>query len=69
MAKRDDLQILSDLQDVENALSPENLCCDGELPKAQVERKRKELLRQRIALVSELGREPKQEELYPEIYR
>lgn len=57
-------EIIEDLKDVECALSPENLTCDGELPIAQVRRRQKELQTERRKLVAELGREPTTKELW-----
>ena len=37
-----DRQTLADM--IDNALSPENLTCDGELPRAEVNRRYKELM-------------------------
>ena len=62
--KRPEAVILKALQDVECALSPENLTCDGELPQSQVRAKARQLHQQRAALVAELGREPTDRELY-----
>jgi hypothetical protein len=58
-------EIIADLRHVESELSPENLTCDGELPKSRVNQKLRELTAKRRALVKELGREPTDEELYP----
>lgn len=66
--KRPDAEILEDFRRVENELSPENLTCDGELPRNVWQQKRTVLVNQRVALVRELGREPTKEELYPEIF-
>lgn len=57
-------EILEDLRDVECELSPENLTCDGELPRSQVTKRRRALLAKRAELVKELGREPSFAELY-----
>ncbi len=37
-----DRQAVADM--IDNALSPENLTCDGELPRAEVQRRYKELM-------------------------
>lgn len=57
-------EIIRDLQRVENALSPENLHCDGEISRAAAMRKKKVLDAQRRDLVKELGREPTFDELW-----
>ena len=64
MSIRTKAEILKDINDVECRLSPENLTCDGELPKYAWKKKLSDLRRQRKALVRELGREPKFEELF-----
>lgn len=65
--KRAEAEIIRDLQDVECQLSPENLTCDGELPRTEVAKRQANLLRQRGVLIQELGREPTQAELYPSL--
>ncbi len=67
-AKRPDAAILEDLRRVECDLSPENVSGDGEYPRAYVQQRVSELNRKRTALVTELGREPTDEELYPDLY-
>jgi hypothetical protein len=66
--KRTDKDILADIRDVEAALSPENLTCDGESPAADVSRRRRKLKQRYNALLKELGREPTDAELWPELY-
>ena len=63
-AKRPDAEIISDLQRVESALSPENLHCDGEISRSAAARKARVLNGQRRSLVKELGREPSTSELW-----
>jgi len=65
MAKRTELSILQDLRNVENALSPENLNCDGEISASEAQMKYIELMKKRKALIAELGREPTDREMYP----
>lgn len=67
--KRTEKEILSDLLDVECMLSPENLTCDGELPRYLVQRKERELRSKRRQLVKELGREPTDEEIWGPPFR
>ena len=64
MSKRTEVEILKNLQHIENELSPENLTCDGELPKKLWKGKLAILNTQRRALIRELGREPKFKELW-----
>jgi len=67
--KRTDAEILRDLQDVDNQLSPENLTCDGELSASQVRKRHAALKRKEAELIKELGRKPTMQELgYPEWY-
>lgn len=56
--------LLEQFYSIENQLSPENLTCDGELPKAEVNRRFKSLSAQRAKLIEQLGYEPSFEELY-----
>ena len=56
--------ILLDFRKVENALSPENLCWDGERPKAEVRKAERQLTAERTKLVTELGYEPSFKEIY-----
>lgn len=52
------------IQSVYAGLSPENLTCDGELPRAQVQRRSAELHRALKALFIEAGREVLESEAY-----
>lgn len=63
-AKRPDAEIIKELQGVHAGLSPENLTCDGELPRHEVERRRRELTRRQWALEAELGRIPTDKEIW-----
>jgi hypothetical protein len=65
--KRPEQAIIEDLRSVNCRLSPENVSCDGELPVTEIARRHAALTRQRAELVRELGREPKFEELYPDL--
>lgn len=62
--KRTEAEILADFRRVESALSPENLTCDGELPRSQWLAKSRQLEAERSRLIAELGREPSLKELY-----
>jgi hypothetical protein len=64
--KRQEKAIIADLQQVEIDLSPENLCCDGELPTPLVHRRLRELEGRKAQLEVELGRRPTPAELWPE---
>jgi hypothetical protein len=64
MTKRTDQQILNDLRSIENALSPENLHCDGEISRSAAMTKQRKLMAQQKALHRELGRVPSDRELY-----
>lgn len=63
-AKRPEAEIMRDILGCYAGLSPENLTCDGELPRAQVERRRAELSRKLRALFTEIGREVSESEAY-----
>lgn len=45
-------------------LSPENLCCDGELPPAQVRIKHARLMREWASLENQVGRKVTEEEIW-----
>lgn len=64
MPKRTEAEILRDLRNIESALSPENLHCDGEISPAQARAKGRKLEAQQRALHKELGRVPSDHELY-----
>lgn len=61
--KRPDAMVIADLRRVDNALSPENLTCDGELSERQVAQRLRELMAEQAKLVKELGRRPTDAEL------
>ena len=54
--QRSSADIIRDINGVYNALSPENLYCDGELPAHQAARNRKRLERRLRDLFVEYGR-------------
>ena len=62
--KRSDAEILKDLLGVECRLSPENLACDGERPKAEQRRVYRVLMVQKVELIKELGRTPSDREVW-----
>lgn len=62
--KRTDAEIIRDLQDVDNQLSPENLTCDGELSGPALRKRHAALKKREAALLKELGRTPTTQELY-----
>jgi hypothetical protein len=64
VTKRTEEEILRDLSTVECNLSPENLTCDGELPRYQVQRRYSKLMAEKRALIRELGREPTDQEIW-----
>lgn len=61
---RDKETILNELRSVENHLSPENLCCDGEAPRSWVIKEGRRLNTLKAKLIQELGYEPGYKELY-----
>jgi len=62
--RRTEAEILEEFLHVECALSPENLTCDGELPRAQVRQRYAKLMKDRRDLIRELGREPSDAEIW-----
>jgi len=56
--------ILNDLRSIESDLSPENLYQDGMRSKAKANILRKRWLKERAALVKNLGREPTMAEIW-----
>lgn len=64
MNKRTETEILWRLKDTEIAMEPENLACDGELSNSAAKKKYFKLKQERTALIRELGREPKFEEIW-----
>lgn len=60
-------EILNDLRSVENGLSPENLCCDGEASATYVRQMSAKLNAEKRALLAELGYTPSDKELYPQV--
>ena len=60
----DQKQILEDFRNVECALSPENLSCDGELPLREQRQRYKKLMKARNLLIKKLGRIPRLDEVY-----
>lgn len=63
-AKRSEAELIMALRRIESALSPENLYCDGERPRAEARRIEARLMAERRTLVAELGREPSPRELW-----
>jgi len=57
-------ELLKDLLDVECELSPENLTCDGELPLAEVNRRRCRLNKEKADIIDQLGYTPTDEEIW-----
>lgn len=63
-AKRPEAEIMDDILMVYGQLSPENLSCDGELPRRLVQRRYADLQRQLRALETEMGRKVTEGEAY-----
>lgn len=57
-------QLLKDLRGVECELSPENLTCDGELPRAEVNRRARRLNKEKVEIIAHLGYTPTDEEIW-----
>lgn len=63
-AVRSEADLIAALRRIEASLSPENLYCDGERPRAEARRIEARLMAERRTLVAELGREPSPRELW-----
>jgi hypothetical protein len=63
-AARSEADLIAALRRIEASLSPENLYCDGERPRAEARRAEARLMAERRTLVAELGREPSPRELW-----
>ena len=57
-------EIKAKFSDLVCALSPENLCCDGELPPAQVRAKYNRLQKEWAALEKQVGRKVAENEVW-----
>ncbi len=66
--KREEKAILSDINGVYCRLSPENLSCDGELPRSAVARKSRALHAQLGELFRELGRRVSEDEAFRAVH-
>lgn len=64
---RSETTIIEEILNVDCALSPENLSCDGEASASYIKKRRAELNKERAKLVRELGREPSHDELWPQL--
>ena len=60
-------QLLERLRTIENQLSPENLCCDGEASPSWVRKEWARLRKARAKVIKALGYEPTIQEIYPEL--
>lgn len=61
---RAEADIMNDIRRVHNALSPENLHCDGEISRTAARKKGIKLNRDLAALERELGRKPTEQEIW-----
>ena len=59
-----DKEIITEINNVECNLSPENLFCDGERSRTEARKIERQLTKQYNNLIKELGRYPTSEELY-----
>ena len=66
MTETEKTDLLDALRRVEAQLSPENLACDGERSRSEVKRIGAILRRRRAGIISQLGYEPTESELYPQ---
>ena len=69
MKAKNKKELLRKLRDIENDLSPENLCCDGEASMSWVMFRGDALQTEKANILKQLGYAPTEEELYPEISR
>ncbi|MBC8738521.1 hypothetical protein F6X40_17245 [Paraburkholderia sp. UCT31] len=61
-------EILERFLDLSNRLSSENLHCDGEISRAEAERKRKALLKEWADLEREVGHRVSEDEVYAALF-
>lgn len=66
--KRTEKEIITQICEVYGALSPENLSCDGELPRAEQQRRYNKLSKELKKLFVELGREIDELQAYDYVY-
>jgi len=59
--------VFAKFEDLVSALSPENLSCDGELPKSQIQARYKQLTAQWKQLEKQLGRTITEDEIWDAI--
>ncbi len=57
-------EIMQDFDNLASRLSPENLCCDGELSRTQVNQRLAQIKREWKALEKELGRKVTEDEVF-----
>jgi len=57
-------ELLKDLLTVECMLSPENLTCDGGLPRAEVNRRARRFNKEKAEIIAQLGYTPTDEEIW-----
>ncbi len=57
-------EIMRKFDALENRLSPENLCCDGEISGAQVKRRRAQIMREWRELEKKAGCKVTSEDVY-----
>ena len=61
---RSEKEILNDFAGLACRLSPENLCCDGEISRAEVNRRFRQIQKEWKALEKELGREVSEDQVW-----
>ena len=66
--KRTEKEIITQICEVYGALSPENLSCDGELPRAEQYHRYNKLSKELDKLFVELGRRIDETEAYDYVY-
>ena len=66
---RSEKEILNDFAGLACRLSPENLCCDGEISRAEVNRRLRQIQKEWKALEKELGRTVSEDQAYDFMFK
>ena len=61
---RSEKEILNDFAGLVCRLSPENLCCDGEISRAEVNRRFRQIQKEWKALEKEIGHKVSEDQVY-----
>ena len=66
---RSEKEIFNDFAGLACRLSPENLCCDGEISQAEVNRRLRQINKEWKALEKELGRTVSEDQAYDFMFK